>query len=100
METATESASQPNPRRNKIAEEKAALRAELAALANKVPAEVCAGSVQTTHNWLSANERPLRVAAGLSTGRCAYTRMSRKHLDALTRSLKGLPPLEDEKAPS
>ncbi len=53
----------PKPnRRNRIAEEKAALRIQLAALVNKVPNAVNAGGVQTTREWLDANKGAMSCA--------------------------------------
>lgn len=71
------------PRRNRVAEDKARLRAELAALANKVPEFVNAGSIQATRRWVADNEQAQMVAAG---GRA---RLSRKKLDALVKRMKG-----------
>lgn len=70
-------------RRNRVAEDKARLRAELQTLANKVPEFVNAGSIQTTRRWVEANDQAQMVAAG---GRA---RMSRKKLDALVKRMKG-----------
>lgn len=58
----------PKQRRNKIAEEKAALRAQLEAFVNKVPAKVNAGGIQTTRTWVDENKRIARAVAG---GRCS-----------------------------
>jgi hypothetical protein len=74
---------QTPPRRNKVSEEKARLRADVAAAANKVPEFVSAGGVQTTRRWVADNERAQRVAAG------GLTRLSRKKLDALLKRLRG-----------
>jgi hypothetical protein len=49
-------------RRNKVAEEKARLRAELDALVNKVPPAVNAGSIQTTREWIDTNTTAGRAA--------------------------------------
>lgn len=81
---------QPPKRRNKIAEEKERLRAELAAMANKVPGFVNAGGIQTTRRWVADNEQAQRVAAG------GKARMSRKKLDALVRRMRGEPVTEAE----
>lgn len=70
-------------RRNRIAEDKERLRAEIAALANKVPAFVNAGGIQTTRRWVEANEQAQRVSAG------GKARMSKAKLDALVKSMKG-----------
>jgi hypothetical protein len=47
----------PKVRRNRVAEEKAALRAQLATLVNRVPGKVNAGSVQTTRQWVADNAK-------------------------------------------
>jgi hypothetical protein len=70
---------------NKIAEAKAALRAELAGLADKVPEFVNAGGVMTTRDWLPANEKARRVKAG------GYKRMSRASLERLVAQMKTPP---------
>lgn len=76
---------QASKRRNRVAEEKAALRAEIAALANKVPEFVNTGSIQTTRTWLKHNDRAQKVAAG------GMARMSRDKLNELAKSMKGEP---------
>lgn len=83
MTECTVIAEAPKRRQNKVAEEKAKLRAELAALANKVPEFVNTGGLQTTRRWVADNEQAQQVAAG---GRA---RLSRKKLQALVQRMRG-----------
>jgi hypothetical protein len=71
------------PRTNKVAEAKAELRAQLAALANKVPEKVNAGSIQTTHEWVEDNKRVQHLTAG------GYQRKSRRSLQDMLAKAKG-----------
>lgn len=71
------------PRANKVAEEKARLRAEIAALTNKVPEFVNSGSVQATRQWVAANEQAQLITSG------GKARLSRAKLDALVKRIKG-----------
>jgi hypothetical protein len=71
------------PRTNKIAQEKARLRAELAALANKVPEKVNAGSIQTTQEWLKENGQLQTIAGG------GLQRLSRRALEQRLAKMKG-----------
>lgn len=66
---ATQAETQPKPRRNRIAEEKAALRTQLEALVNKVPAAVNSGSIQTTREWVSDNTSASRAACRVRTSK-------------------------------
>lgn len=73
-QTMSEQVEQAPKRRNKVAEEKEALRAQIAAMANKVPAKVNAGSIQDTRAWVAENEKVQHLAAG------GYQRKSRRQL--------------------
>lgn len=81
--TATETPAK-KVRANKIAAEKEALRAQLAALANKVPEKVNAGSIQTTNEWLKDVNAKLQPVA-----RGGKKRLSRHALRDLLAKAQG-----------
>ena len=74
---------QAPPRRGKVANKKAALRATISAIANKVPEFVRDGGIMTTRQWLKDNERAKRIAAG------GLRRLSAAKLEALLNRMNG-----------
>jgi hypothetical protein len=69
------------PRRNKVAEEKEALRTQLSTLVNRVPERVNAGSVQTTRQWVAENSKALKDVT--------RTRISRRALQESVARMQG-----------